>query len=108
MSVLLDLLKPGWHRKSATATPATHIMPEAPSVALVATVAGANPTTIRTCDGCQHSGVFFTRAAEYGENHLHVTCRAPVEAELTRVFEIVYPTPDFAKRCAAFTPKTMQ
>jgi hypothetical protein len=60
---------------------------------------------LRTCDRCQHSGAFFTRAAEYGENYLHVTCRAPVEAGLTRVFEIVYLKPGFAKRCVAFTPK---
>jgi hypothetical protein len=53
MSSLLDLLKPGWHRRIATATPATsatHQSPTAPTVATVATVAVANPEEIFSND----------------------------------------------------------
>jgi len=60
---------------------------------------------LRTRDRCQHSGVFSTRAGQYRENDLHVTCRVPVEAGLAKAFEIVYPQQGFATCCQAFTPK---
>ena len=62
----------------------------------------------RSCDLCRNAGVFFTRAGKFGENDLHVTCRTPVEAGLTTVFQIAYPTPRFASQCLAFSPRTVQ
>ncbi len=62
---------------------------------------------LRTCDGCRHCGVFFTRTNQAGVNDLHVTCRAPVEAGLSRVFEIAYPRAGYARTCPAFIAKAV-